>query len=225
MTMPGIQREKLSNQVYTVLKQMIADYRFQPGARLVIEHIAKELDVSRTPVWEAVGRLEQEGLVENIPNRGVFMVALSAQETLNLYAVRQVLESMAARLAATRIDEQSLRKMADCVELQKEAVRKNDVLTYSKLDFQFHATVYESCGNSFLKEVLETIKNKMRPLTIHMDLDFSALLKHHYELIGALRKRDSQKAEDALRMHNEYMMAQIREDLENGRWNQLSKQA
>jgi DNA-binding GntR family transcriptional regulator len=221
---PNIQREKLSNRVYAVLKEMIADYRFQPGARLVIEHIAKELEVSHTPVWEAVGRLEQEGLVENIPNRGVFMVSLTAQEALNLYMVRQVLEGMAASLAATRIDEQSLRKMADCIELQKEAVRTNDVLAYSKLDFHFHAYVYDSCGNPFLKEVLETIKNKMRPLSIHMELDFSALLEHHDELLGALRERDPQKAERALRIHNEYMMAQIRKDQEDGSWNQLRKQ-
>ena len=73
-----LQREKLSNQIYTVLKEMIADHRFQPGARLNIESIARELDVSRTPVWEAVRRLEQEGLVENIPNRGVFMSSLTA---------------------------------------------------------------------------------------------------------------------------------------------------
>lgn len=222
--MPGIQREKLSNRVYAVLKEMIADYRFQPGARLIVEHIAKELEVSHTPVWEAVGRLEQEGLVENIPNRGVFMVSLTAQEAINLYMVRRVLEGMAASLAATRIDEESLQRMADCIELQKEAVGRNDLITYSKLDFQFHAYVYDSCGNPFLKEVLETIKNKMRPLSIHMELDFSVLLKHHDELIAALQERDPPKAEHALRTHNEYMMAQLRKELENGSWNQLRKQ-
>lgn len=213
--MARIQREKLSNQVYTAMKEMIADYRFQPGARLVIEQISKELQVSRTPVWEAVGRLEQEGLVVTV-NRAVFMVALTAQETLNLYAVRQVLEGMAARLAATRMDEQSLRKMADCLELQKDAVRTKDVLAYSKLDFLFHASVYDSCGNPFLKELLETIKNKMRPLSIHMELDFTLLIEHHSELLRALRERDSEKAEYALQIHNEYMMAQIRQG--SGKW-------
>ncbi|MGO9622590.1 MAG: GntR family transcriptional regulator [Desulfobaccales bacterium] len=219
--MAKLQREKLGDQIYTVLKKMIANYRFQPGARLNIESIARELEVSRTPVWEAVRRLEQEGLVENIPNRGVFMSSLTAENALDLYAVREVLEGMAARLAATRIDESSLGKMAKFILRQREVIEKHDILGYSKLDFEFHATVYDACGNEWLKELLETIKNKMRPLTLHMQPDFSKLIDQHAELVWALRGRDPEKAEEAFRRHNRYMMAQIREDLDAGRWKQL----
>jgi DNA-binding GntR family transcriptional regulator len=216
-----LHREKLSNQIYGVLKEMIADHRFQPGCRLNIESIARELDVSRTPVWEAVRRLEQEGLVENIPNRGVFMSALTAEKVLDLYAVREVLEGMAARLAATRIDDRDLEKMSECVQKQREVVEQQDLVSYSKLDFEFHATVYDACGNEWLRELLETIKNKMRPLTLHMQPDFFILIDHHNELIKALRGRDPEKAEQAFRRHNQYMMAQIREDVDAGRWKQL----
>ena len=219
--MAKLQREKLSNQIYAVLKEMIADHRFQPGARLNIESIARELDVSRTPVWEAVRRLEQEGLVENIPNRGVFMSALTAEKVLDLYAVREVLEGMAARLAASRIDERALEAMSACIQKQRDVVANGDFVGYSKLDFEFHATVYEACGNEWLKELLETIKNKMRPLTLHMQPDFLQLIAQHAELIQALRGRDPEKAEQAFRRHNQYMMAQIREDVDAGRWKQF----
>ncbi len=219
--MAKLQREKLGDQIYAVLKKMIANYRFQPGARLNIESIARELEVSRTPVWEAVRRLEQEGLVENIPNRGVFMSSLTAEQALDLYAVREVLEGMAARLAAPRIDDSSLEKMAKFILRQREVIEKQDILAYSKLDFEFHATVYDACGNEWLKELLETIKNKMRPLTLHMQPDFSKLIDQHAELVWALRGRDPEKAEEAFRRHNRYMMAQIREDLDAGRWKQL----
>lgn len=219
--MAKLHREKLSNQIYGVLKEMIADHRFQPGCRLNIESIARELDVSRTPVWEAVRRLEQEGLVENIPNRGVFMSALTAEKVLDLYAVREVLEGMAARLAATRIDDHALDRMSECLEKQREVIEQQDLVAYSKLDFEFHATVYDACGNEWLRELLETIKNKMRPLTLHMQPDFFILIDHHAELIRALRGRDPGKAEQAFRRHNQYMMAQIREDVDAGRWKQL----
>lgn len=202
---------------------MIADHRFHPGARLNIESIARELDVSRTPVWEAVRRLEQEGLVENIPNRGVFMSLLTAEQALDLYAVREVLEGMAARLAATRIDDSSLEKMARCIDKQREVVAVHDVVAYSKLDFEFHATVYDACGNEWLKELLETIKNKMRPLTMHMQPDFSELVDQHVMLLRALEGRNPEKAERAFRRHNQYMMAQIREDVDAGRWKQLGE--
>ncbi len=219
--MAKLQREKLSHQIYAVLKEMIADHRFQPGARLNIESIARELDVSRTPVWEAVRRLEQEGLVENIPNRGVFMSSLTAEKALDLYAVREVLEGMAARLAATRMDDGSLENMAQCIQRQREVIANQDFLAYSKLDFEFHAAVYDACGNEWLRELLETIKNKMRPLTMQMQPDFSQLIDQHAELLQALRGRDPEKAEEAFRRHNQYMMAQIREDVDAGRWKQF----
>lgn len=219
--MARLQREKLSNQIYAVLKDMIADHRFQPGARLNIEGIARELDVSRTPVWEAVRRLEQEGLIENIPNRGVFMSSLTAEKALDLYAVREILEGMAARLAATRIGDSALEAMAQCILKQREVIENQDILAYSKLDFAFHATVYDACGNEWLKELLETIKNKMRPLTLHMHPDFSKLIDQHTILLHALRGRDPEKAEEAFRRHNRYMMAQIREDVDAGRWKEL----
>ena len=101
--MPKIVSKKLSNKVYLVLKDMIANYRFKPGSRLNVEQLTKELGVSRTPVWEAVSRLEQEGLLETIPNRGVFMTVLTPQKSLQLYQVREVLESMAGGLAAIKI--------------------------------------------------------------------------------------------------------------------------
>jgi DNA-binding GntR family transcriptional regulator len=216
-----LQREKLGNQIYAVLKEMIADHRFQPGARLNVESIARELDVSRTPVWEAVRRLEQEGLVEDIPNRGVFMSSFTAEKALDLYAVREVLEGMAARLAAARIDDSSLQKMSECLQRQREVIENLDILAYSKLDFEFHATVYDACGNEWLKELLDTIKNKMRPLSLHMQPDFLRLIDHHDELLRALRGRDPEKAEHAFRRHNQYMMAQIREDVSTGRWRQI----
>ena len=219
--MARLQREKLSNQIYAVLKDMIADHRFQPGARLNIESIARELDVSRTPVWEAVRRLEQEGLIENIPNRGVFMSSLTAEKALDLYAVREILEGMAARLAATRIDDGALEAMAQCILKQREVIENQDILAYSKLDFAFHATVYDACGNEWLKELLETIKNKMRPLTLHMNPDFSTLIDQHVMLLHALQERDPEKAEETFRRHNRYMMAQIREDVDAGRWKEL----
>lgn len=151
------------------------------------------------------------------------MSYLTAEKALDLYAVREVLEGMAARLAAGRIDDGSLQKMSECLQRQREAIENGDVLAYSKLDFEFHAVVYDACGNEWLKELLDTIKNKMRPLTLHMQPDFLKLIDHHAELVRALRGRDPEKAEREFRKHNQYMMAQIREDVNAGRWKQLGR--
>ena len=155
--MAKIKRENLNTKVYSALKQMITNYRFKPGERINVEQITKELGVSRTPIWEAIRRLEHEGLVFNSPNKGVFMYTLSKEEALDLIAVRETLESMAARLAAERIDEKTLAKLDDALEKQKQIVENNDMLAYSRADTDFHTLIHSTTGNAFLCEMLENI--------------------------------------------------------------------
>lgn len=222
--MHKVERKKLSNQVYEILKDMIANHRFQPGTRINVEQITKELGVSRTPVWEAISRLEQESLVENIPNRGVFMSILTPQQALDLYVVREVLEGMAAKLAAVNIDTKTLEMMEACLEEQKVVIESQDLIEYSKLDFQFHAAVYGACGNKYLQEMLETIKNKMRPIKLSLQVEpvLPHLFEDHVNLLNALRAHDPDKAEQVFRKHNQFMIALINKETQAGRWRQLS---
>src|SRR5665647_972621 len=113
-----VNRQRLSHQVYDILKEMIADHRFNPGTRINVEQITKEVGASRTPVWEAVHRLIQEGLLVSIPNRGVFMAALTPKQAIELYTVRESLESLAARLAIPNVNEKTIKKMTKCLDEQ-----------------------------------------------------------------------------------------------------------
>lgn len=216
-----VNRERLSNQVYVILKRMIADYRFSPGARINVEQIAKEVGASRTPVWEAVHRLIQEGLLENIPNRGVFMSFLTPKQAIELYMVREVLEGLAARLAIQHVDEKIIKKMSKCLEEQYKVVQKEDLVSYSRLDYDFHAIVYEASGNRTLQEMLETIKNKMRPIAMHINPILSSLYHDHVEILEAFREKNPDKAEAAFRKHNLQMIAQIRNSMETDEWKEV----
>ncbi|MBU1155699.1 MAG: GntR family transcriptional regulator [Proteobacteria bacterium] len=221
--MPKLPREKLSNLAYQALKEMISNHRFQPGTRLNVESLAKEMGVSRTPVWEAVGRLEQEGLVKNIPNRGVFMDELTPQQALQLYEVREMLEGMAARLAAGNITPSGLKRMERNLENQERVVADGDLVGYSQLDFEFHAIVYEACGNPYLQELLETIKNKMRPLTTHLAPILPDLYDDHAKLLAALKAGDPEQAETAFRSHNQLMRGHIMQESRSGEWPPLKE--
>ena len=206
-----IKKEALSAQVYKALKEMIADHRFSPGSRINVEELAKEFGVSRTPIWEAVRRLEQEGLLKNIPNRGVFMVKMTMSMALKLYEVREVLEGLAAKLAARNIDDRILQKMEDCLEEIGVVVENEDPIGYSRLDFNFHALIYEASGNPFLQEILESIKNKMRPL-VPLNKPLLAIgYKEHAKVLEALRSRDPNRAKEALTEHNQSMQFNIRQ--------------
>jgi DNA-binding GntR family transcriptional regulator len=202
-------KERLGDLAYKVIREMIAEYRFQPGTRINVEELRKELGVSRTPVWEAINKLEQEGLVKNIPNRGVYMIELTLQDTLYLYQVREVLESLAARLAAARIDQATIDRMARNLGFQERAVKEVDLRAYTRLDYDFHAAVYSACGNPYLKETLEVIKNKMRPLAVRMHPILNQLFGHHLDLFAGLKAHNPQAAEAAFKTHNQFIVNYI----------------
>jgi len=215
--MVRIKKEILSSQVYHALKEMIANYRFSPGSRLNVEELSKEFGVSRTPIWEAIRRLEQEGLVNKIPNRGVFMAEMTLPMALQLYQVREVLEGLAGKLAVENIDDKKLKKMEKCLEDLGKVIEQEDTIGYSKLDFTFHALIYEASGNPFLQEILESIKNKMRPLVPLNKALLDRGYREHKKVLEALRSKDPKKAEKALHQHNVGMQVQFQKVMREGR--------
>lgn len=215
--MVRIKKEILSSQVYRALKEMIANYRFSPGSRLNVEELSKELGVSRTPIWEAIRRLEQEGLVNKIPNRGVFMAEMTLHMAFQLYQVREVLEGLAGKLAVENIDAKKLKKMEKCLEDLGKVIEQEDTIGYSKLDFTFHALIYEASGNPFLQEILESIKNKMRPLVPLNKALLDRGYREHKKVLEALRSKDPKKAEKALHQHNVGMQIQFQKVMREGR--------
>jgi DNA-binding GntR family transcriptional regulator len=212
--MPKISRNVLSNKVYAAIKEMVANHRFQPGARLNVEKISKELEVSRTPVWEAVRRLQQEGLLQNIPYRGVFMVEMTLERALELYQVREALEGLAARLAAPHANEKTLDKMGETLENQMKVIEKGDLLGYSRTDFDFHGLIHKMSHNEVLQEMLESLKTKMQPITIEVRSILPRLYEDHLEMIDVIRSKDPEKSEKVLRRHNRIVQTQIQKEIE-----------
>lgn len=221
--MQKVSKQRLSLQVYDILKKMIADYRFSPGVRINVEQIAKEVGASRTPVWEAVHRLIQEGLLENIANRGVFMLTLTPKVAIELYVVREALESLAARCAVPRVNDRVLKKMSKLIDDQRKMVEGNDLVGYSRLDYEFHALVYELSGNRTLQEILGAVKNKMRPISLQVTPILSRLLEDHIEILEAFKERNPGRAEAAFRNHNLKMIEQIKQSMNPDEWEELQE--
>lgn len=210
-----INREGLRELVYKQLHEMIENSRFTPGARINVEQLTVEMGVSRTPVWQAIGKLEKEGLLRSVPNKGVFVQELSPEESIDLYSVREVLECMAAELAAVNIDEETLRRMDENLAAQKQILVSKDLVAYSRLDFDFHADVYKASRNAFLIDILNDIKKKMRPMVIHMNTILAELYQDHLDLFEALSAHDSEKARGAFRAHNERMKNLIKQAIQD----------
>lgn len=191
------------------LREMIASYRFTPGKWINVESLAKELEVSRTPVWQALKDLEKEGLVTHTPKQGIRMVQMTLEMAHDLYTVRGLLEGMAGRLAVENISPGTLKRLEAMLKKQHQIIQGQDVVEYSKSDFEFHALIYDSCGNWLLKELLENIKHRSRPFVCDITPILPKLYGDHIKVVEAFRNRDSARAERVMKGHNKRMQHQI----------------
>jgi DNA-binding GntR family transcriptional regulator len=203
--------ELLSEKVYREIHNMIALHRFEPGLRVNLEKVAREIGVSRTPVREAIRRLEQEGIVKTIPNRGVFMLENPLERAIEMEEARCALDKLAGRLAAIRITKRIVGQLSRCLDKQLQAIELGDLALYSSSDFQFHRLIYEASCNVYLKELFELIMLQMLPARLEIVPILPSLYVGHQEILEALKERDPDGAEAASARHTEFVMEHTKE--------------
>ena len=210
-----LERLTLKKQAETALREMIASYRFTPGKWINVENLAKELAVSRTPVWQALKDLEKEGLVTHEHGKGIRMVQMTLEMTCDLYTVRGVLEGMAAGLASEKITPGTIRRLESILKKQAQTVQQCDLMEYSKSDFDFHAIIYESCGNWLLRELLENTKRRSRPFVCDITPVLKELYQDHRDVVEAFKIKDAPAAEKTMKTHNKRMQDHIERTLKS----------
>lgn len=135
-------KQSLTAKVYTHIRDDIIEGRYKTGDYLVETKLAEELDVSRTPIREALKQLELEDLVVSIPNRGMMVQGMSSHDIDDIFTVRHLLEGQAAYWAAERIDAANLARLTEIVELMEMYTRKNDAANLARLDTEFHDVIF-----------------------------------------------------------------------------------
>lgn len=187
---------------YNQLLDAIKDGRLLPGTRLREVALAEELGVSRTPLREALSRLESEGLLTNDGNRGLIITQLDHNMITELYQMREVLEGTAARLAARHASDIEIQVLRDIAE------RDQGFLTdYEKLaanNRTFHDMLYRCAHNRYLLKSLNSLHESMFLLgrtTLAVPGRGEESAREHLELIDALERRDSEAAERIVRDH------------------------
>ena len=186
-----------------VILQRIVSGEYPPGSRLVETRIAQELGVSQAPVREALRDLEQLGCIVHEPFRGCSVRAFSADELLEAFPVRAALEALAARLAAERITENELLRLAELLETMRAAARRDDPHGQSQANASFHATIVRAARNATLERQWALLEPFSRTfLTVSQPgLDLLALSERHIPILDALRARDPDAAADAMHQH------------------------
>jgi DNA-binding GntR family transcriptional regulator len=199
----AITRSVLSEQVKGRLLQAILDGRYAPGARIVETRVAKEFGTSQAPVREALRDLEALGVVEVTAFRGARVRHPSAEELLEAFEVRAVLETQAAWLALESITEDDLRALDDLVDQMRVAAEAGDPYAEATADAAFHGHVMRLSGNATLERVWRTLEPFLRTyITIaSAGVDRRAIAERHAPLVAALRSRDPREVQAAVEFH------------------------
>jgi len=197
-----LSHKSLSQRVYEIIRDMIIARKLKPGQRIIEVDLAAELGVSRTPVKRALTKLNEEGLVEALPRQGTFVKKFLLKDALAIYDVREVLEGLASRLAASSITDKEIRGMKKLFEGAEEFIKKRDFDAYVKVDMKFHKLLAQASGNEIVHQIITNFHLQIR--SFHAGVLIrppSETLKDHLAIIDALAKHEPDLAEKLVRQH------------------------
>ena len=200
---------------YDALKRAITDmdiYGSDHEIRLDERQLSTDLGVSRTPIREALTVLEQEGFVRSVPRRGIFVIRKSKGEIIELIQVWAALESMAARLAATRASDPALAALKDIFAEFERGQPGEHLHEYSAANIRFHQTVIRLGGCALIQEMTENLFLHMRAIravSMRQGSRATQSKTDHDRIIAALRARDPDAAEAAVRDHTLGLAAHV----------------
>lgn len=151
----------LAEQVFERLENDILTGKYQRGAVLTELKLVTDLGVSRTPVREALHRLEQEHIIEITP-KGILILGVTEQDLEDIFAIRLRIEGLASALATKNITEEQLSELKEALDLQEFYVSKQDPEHIKKMDSRFHQLIYRYCGSAILNDTLLPLHKKVQ---------------------------------------------------------------
>jgi DNA-binding GntR family transcriptional regulator len=211
----------VSDDVYDVLLELLMDQRIAPGERVSIDGWARQLEVSQTPVREALTRLSGEGLLVKRNMKGYVAAPVLDDAGLDeLYELRGMVEPAVARLAAERAGREQIDGLGECVCRMREVILSvtdramgfRSYREFSDLDARFHAALAESAGNRLVVETLSRLRSHRHIFRVMAGRDAMAeASEEHGEIFEAVRNRQPETAETVMRRHLERSRARIRQ--------------
>ena len=204
----------LRDVVFSALREAIIKGELKPGERLMEVQLAEEMGVSRTPVREAIRKLELEGLVVMVPRKGAYVAGLSLKDAADLFEVRISLEGLAAALSAERITEEELKLMEKILEDITAAAEREDVEAVIQKDAEFHQILFSTTRNNRLAQIINSLKeqiDRFRIQSFSNPARMKAINKEHAGIIKAIKEGNAELAEKLAREHIEKVEANVME--------------
>lgn len=198
-------QSNLTLKVYQQLIELMLNYEIVPGQRLVFIDLAKQLNVSRTPVNNALSILAQQGYLDFVPNQGYSVHKLTLKEAENLYAIRQVLDVGFVGQAIRNMTEKGLQILKKRKIAYEKAINNQVTRKFFILDADFHAGILEMVGNDTLttqyRDICQKIFLRFRTEDLRLDR-IREIAEEHHQIYEAIRLKDVEQAKELLKFHH-----------------------
>jgi DNA-binding GntR family transcriptional regulator len=215
--MRPIRKESLGSRVFEQIKGMILRGEIPPGKRIIENELADSMGISRTPVREALHKLQAEGFLNPLPKGGYIVRGLTVSEVEETFDIRSILESFAAHLAAIRYSEEELIPLEEKIEEFQRSLDKGNLRELTRINTDFHELLYALSRSPRLIKMINDLRAEIFLLRKVMlnSMDMARLSnKDHREMVKAIRKREAKKVESLVREHilrgKKFVLSEIR---------------
>jgi DNA-binding GntR family transcriptional regulator len=208
----------LREVVFDSIRGAIISGMLKPGERLMEVQLAEKMGVSRTPIREAIRKLELEGLVIMIPRKGAYVADLSIKNITDVLEVRAALEGLASGLAALRMTEEEIKELELIARHFEQAMNSNDVEGIIQTDIEFHEKIFKSTRNEKLQQLANSLMEQVqrfRVMYVNQSAKSVNLIKEHYKIVEAISVRNRAMAENIAKIHIQNAEKDMMRMLEN----------
>ena len=217
----------LRDVVFNTLRRAILKGQLKPGERLMEVHLANRLGVSRTPIREAIRKLELEGLVIMIPRRGAEVARITEKSLKDVLEVRRALDVLRVELACLWIYENGNKGLGTAYQEFKKAAQGKDAAVIAQADVAFHDIIVEAVGNLRLQQLVNNLSEQMyryRFVYINEEEQHDNLIAEHKEIYESIASRDKKRAAKAARLHIDNQESSIIRQIRMENESRLNKQ-
>lgn len=199
-----INNAPLSNNLLGKLQKDILTGKLKPGEKLTEQNLCRIYGVSRTPVREALRQLETDGLVENILNRGAFVIGMTEQDYEDMFELRKAYEIQAVKWAIERINEEEMDKLEETFEFMEFYTLRNDIEKMLIINTGFHKAIYEASHNRMLRKMLSSYQSFLKYKgmdSVYDDNYLATVLEEHRAIFKAFKDKDVKAGALAMERH------------------------
>nr|WP_042361262.1 MULTISPECIES: GntR family transcriptional regulator [unclassified Geomicrobium] len=213
-------RLSAADVAYETLKERIIELQYEPAEHLLEDQLSKDLQISRTPLRQALYRLELEGLVNKQSNGRMYVAPVTLEEAREVFVVRELMESLIAKEAATELTQDDVYALEDTIALMKRAAELNRSQDFMKHSGDFHEIIQSKSTNQTAKRFLQQLENKVeryRRISGYSNPDYAleTPLNEHVKILRYLKEKSSGEVEELMRAHIRRSLKTIEETIEH----------